>query len=206
MNNKCYVCFVLSLATNFIVSLIFMVHIISSFIGESADRAKMEVSQQLGCRGGWVIVCGWRCWGEKVVVCCVDAFVFNSCFLNLTQLIACNLGGWGGRGMWLLWWVIICSICFNFGSYADFPYPDNVSLRGGGGVPILTAKLVKCPKTLHLLWQEYILGFSGHKPAKEFTREERRKDWHTVHCRAGNWKNIWRIQEHVRHQDNQCHN
>jgi hypothetical protein len=30
------------------------------------------------------------------------------------------------------------------------------------------AKLVKCPRTLHLLWAEYILGFTGHKPASEF--------------------------------------
>ena len=35
------------------------------------------------------------------------------------------------------------------------------------------AVLGRCPKTLFVLWDEYINGIGGSKPAKEFTRRER---------------------------------
>jgi hypothetical protein len=38
---------------------------------------------------------------------------------------------------------------------------------------VLVARLSKCPKTLYDLWKEYMFGFSGNKPAKDFTRSER---------------------------------
>jgi hypothetical protein len=38
---------------------------------------------------------------------------------------------------------------------------------------VLVAMLIKCPRTLYDLWKEYIFGFAGHKPAKDFTRSER---------------------------------
>ena len=38
---------------------------------------------------------------------------------------------------------------------------------------VLVAKLIKCPRTLYDLWKEYISGFAGHKPAKDFTWSER---------------------------------
>ena len=35
------------------------------------------------------------------------------------------------------------------------------------------AVLGRCPKTLFVLWDEYVNGIGGSKPAKEFTRRER---------------------------------
>ena len=35
------------------------------------------------------------------------------------------------------------------------------------------AKLSGCPKTLHVLWDEWQNGIGGNKPAREFTRRER---------------------------------
>jgi hypothetical protein len=53
-----------------------------------------------------------------------------------------------------------------------------------------TAKLVKCPRTLHLLWAEYILGFSGHKPASEFTQAERGADRYNYYRRKVFWMKV----------------
>lgn len=36
--------------------------------------------------------------------------------------------------------------------------------------PVLVARLMKCPKTLNDLWHEYMFGWTGLKPAKDFTR------------------------------------
>ena len=35
------------------------------------------------------------------------------------------------------------------------------------------AKLSKCPRSLYDLWKEYVTGFSGNKPARDFTSSER---------------------------------
>jgi hypothetical protein len=52
------------------------------------------------------------------------------------------------------------------------------------------AKLVKCPRTLHLLWAEYILGFTGHKPASEFTQAERGADRYNYYRRNVFWMKV----------------
>jgi hypothetical protein len=43
-------------------------------------------------------------------------------------------------------------------------------------LPMLAAKLSDCPRSLHDLWLEYELGFSGKKAAKDFNEKERGAD------------------------------
>ena len=38
-----------------------------------------------------------------------------------------------------------------------------------------TIPLMRCPRTLHVLWSEYQFGVGGNKPAKLFTARERGK-------------------------------
>ena len=49
---------------------------------------------------------------------------------------------------------------------------DNIGEIGqaDSGPPAL---LGRCPRTLFALWDEYVNGIGGNKPAREFTREER---------------------------------
>ena len=72
------------------------------------------------------------------------------------------------------------------------------------------ALLTPNPRTLHVLWDEYIRGIGGNKPAREFTRAERgpvkhkysrrKVFWDLVEelCRAGHSSNdvIDRIYSH----------
>ena len=58
------------------------------------------------------------------------------------------------------------------------------------------ASLSKCPKTLHVLWQEFELGLGGRKPAKDFTPQERGgRNKHSYFRRNIFWK---RVAEMVR--------
>ena len=58
------------------------------------------------------------------------------------------------------------------------------------------ASLSKCPKNLHVLWQEFELGLGGRKPAKNFTAQERGgRNKHTYFRRNVFWK---RVAEMVR--------
>ena len=54
----------------------------------------------------------------------------------------------------------------------------------------LQAKLVKTPRTLHELWQEYELGGPGRKPVKDWTAEERGKCKHTIYMRKFLWNKV----------------
>lgn len=56
--------------------------------------------------------------------------------------------------------------------------------------PFGVARLVKCPRTLHLLWREYMFGFSGYKPAREWTQAERGKDRFNFYRRNVFWSKV----------------
>ena len=55
------------------------------------------------------------------------------------------------------------------------------------------AILHKCPRTLDLLWTEYINGIAGNKPAQEFTREERGRNKSRYCRRLPFWKCMQRL-------------
>jgi len=44
---------------------------------------------------------------------------------------------------------------------------------GGAAHPPRPADLSSTPRTLYALWDEFVIGIGGRKPASEFTREER---------------------------------
>jgi hypothetical protein len=58
------------------------------------------------------------------------------------------------------------------------------------GNNILQAKLLKTPRTLHELWQEYELGGPGRKPVKDWTAQERGKCKHTIYMRKFLWNKV----------------
>ena len=53
----------------------------------------------------------------------------------------------------------------------------------------VNAVLVRSPRTLHQLWDEYIKGIGNNKPAKDFTRLERGRH-KFVYCRR---KIVWDV-------------
>ena len=55
---------------------------------------------------------------------------------------------------------------------------------------VLEARLTRCPKTLHDLWKEYEFGFSGCKPAKDVTSNERGKDRYNYYRRNVFWSQV----------------
>ena len=55
---------------------------------------------------------------------------------------------------------------------------------------MLEARLARCPKTLHDLWKEYEFGFSGCKPAKDFTARERGRDRYNYYRRNVFWSQV----------------
>ena len=58
-------------------------------------------------------------------------------------------------------------------------------------VPVaVEAKLTKCPKTLHDLWKEFEFGFSGLKPAKDWTAAERGRDKYKYYRRNVVWQKV----------------
>ena len=54
------------------------------------------------------------------------------------------------------------------------------------------ARLVDRPKSLHILWNEYMFGSGNNKPAKDFTPEERgmRCNVHKYCLRNNFWKRV----------------
>ncbi len=57
-------------------------------------------------------------------------------------------------------------------------------------LPMLAAKLSDCPRSLHDLWLEYELGFSGKKAAKDFTEKERGADKYRYYRRNVFWVKV----------------
>jgi hypothetical protein len=55
---------------------------------------------------------------------------------------------------------------------------------------VMEAKLTKCPKTLHDLWKEFEFGFSGLKPAKDWTAAERGRDKYKYYRRNVVWQKV----------------
>ena len=52
---------------------------------------------------------------------------------------------------------------------------------------VRTIPLIKCPRTLEILWTEYEFGIGGSKPVKEFTARERGKVKNTYSLRKSFW-------------------
>ena len=59
-----------------------------------------------------------------------------------------------------------------------------------GMVSRLNATLVKNPRSLHIIWQEYELGIGGRKPAKNFTAAERGRVKYAYYRRKIVWETI----------------
>lgn len=57
-------------------------------------------------------------------------------------------------------------------------------------VRIRHAHLSKCPRSLYDLWKEYMFGFSGNKPAREFTTSERGAVKHVYSKRNVFWMTV----------------
>ena len=56
-----------------------------------------------------------------------------------------------------------------------------------------TANLTSCPRTLHDLWDEYIVGIGGAKPAKDYTAQERGKFKYKYYRRKIVWDLLSRL-------------
>lgn len=71
------------------------------------------------------------------------------------------------------------------------PAPVNAAPNVGGGAQGIDAraKLAPHPRTLLLLWHEYLYGLEGNKPAKDFTSTERGRV-KFKYCRR---KNFWTV-------------
>ncbi len=73
---------------------------------------------------------------------------------------------------------------------------DGGTEGGGGGrdaaetVTRVNATLIKNPRSLHLLWQEYEFGIGGRKPAKNFTAVERGRVKYAYYRRKIVWEMI----------------
>ncbi|KAG7340742.1 glycolytic enzyme transcriptional activator [Nitzschia inconspicua] len=83
----------------------------------------------------------------------------------------------------------------NPGPAAGETIPATEDQHGGRtSQPEGPAELSSGPKTLHQLWDEYMFGIGGRKPAKDFTPEERKKCRHRYFRR----KPVWDcIQHHI---------
>ena len=55
------------------------------------------------------------------------------------------------------------------------------------------ASLGPNPKTLYILWDEYMNGVGGRKPAKDFTRQERGRVKFKYHRRRHVWNVVARL-------------
>lgn len=62
-----------------------------------------------------------------------------------------------------------------------------------GLIATVNATLMKNPRTLHLLWQEYEIGIGGRKPAKNFTVSERGRVKYAYYRRKIVWETIARL-------------
>ena len=54
----------------------------------------------------------------------------------------------------------------------------------------MEARLLRCPRTLHDLWKEFEFGFSGCKPAKEWTTVEHGRDRFNYYRRNVFWMKV----------------
>ena len=57
-------------------------------------------------------------------------------------------------------------------------------------IPEHHARLSRCPKTLHLLWDEWINGINGNKSARTFTARERGRVKHVFSKRKIFWDKV----------------
>ena len=54
---------------------------------------------------------------------------------------------------------------------------EEALMRANALTPVvLEARLLRCPRSLHDLWKKFEFGYSGCKPAKEWTTVERGRD------------------------------
>jgi hypothetical protein len=74
--------------------------------------------------------------------------------------------------------------------------PDEEQLDTPTTAPVLLGILSKAPKVVHDLWQEYVFGGAGRKPAKDFTPSERGACKHIYTLRKPLWE---KVSELVRH-------
>ena len=58
---------------------------------------------------------------------------------------------------------------------------------------VRTIPLMRCPRTLHVLWSEYQFGNGGNKPAKLFTARERGKVKFVYSLRKPFWTLVEKI-------------
>ena len=70
--------------------------------------------------------------------------------------------------------------------------PEAIANPGGAGTEE-PATLSGCPRSLHVLWNEYETGIGGSKPAKYFTKEDRGKVKHKYSRRLVLWKAVERM-------------
>ena len=54
----------------------------------------------------------------------------------------------------------------------------------------IPATLSRSPRDLFVLWQEYMFGIAGRKPAKQFSAKERGRCKYTYNCRKIAWEKI----------------
>ena len=59
--------------------------------------------------------------------------------------------------------------------------------------PPFVASLIRCPRDLYTLWQEYEFGIGGRKPARQFTPQERGK----VKVQYSRRKCAWNVIERL---------
>ena len=67
---------------------------------------------------------------------------------------------------------------------------DGGSSDRSSGAPQVMPTLMKCPKTLNVLWQEYEFGINGQKAAKHYTSRERGNSRYTYHRRKVFWDKV----------------
>jgi len=70
--------------------------------------------------------------------------------------------------------------------------PEAIANPGGARTEE-PATLSGCPRSLHVLWNEYETGIGGSEPAKYFTKEERGKVKHKYSRRLVLWKAVERM-------------
>ena len=65
--------------------------------------------------------------------------------------------------------------------------------RGARIVGNYSTTLSKCPRTLHVLWQEYQFGIGGEKAARLYTAEERGRNKYNFSLRKPFWDLVERM-------------
>ena len=67
--------------------------------------------------------------------------------------------------------------------------PSNNTVTNTAEVP-LVARLSKCPRTLHALWNEWEVGSATQKPVRLWTAQERGAEKHTIYKRKFLWETV----------------